>query len=110
MRAVAFVQNLSDELQANPGDVRRERTYLVHRAALADRATTALVDVESPKISEQDADDTARRLLDHDRIHGTGFGTVPATAIQWDGNPRGYVHQEHAILAINENLQDRIVP
>ncbi|MER6432157.1 hypothetical protein ABT272_31215 [Streptomyces sp900105245] len=64
---------------AHPGDRRRERTYLVHRAALADRSVPALAELEHPRISVQDAENTARRLLEHDRAHATGRGPVPAT-------------------------------
>ncbi|MEU5900245.1 hypothetical protein [Streptomyces venezuelae] len=78
LRATAALQRLDDELTIHPGDRQRERHYLVHRAALADRAMSTLAEVEDPVTSEQDAQNTARRLLEHDRTHGTGRGPVPA--------------------------------
>ncbi|MEU0074075.1 hypothetical protein ABZ027_31740 [Streptomyces sp. NPDC006332] len=103
LRATAAVERLDDELTVHPGDRQRERAYLVHRAALADRAAPALAEVEDPAISEQDAEDTAGRLLQHDRTHGTGRGPVPAADARWDADPRGYARQEHA-AAVRDDL------
>ncbi|MET9777645.1 hypothetical protein ABZ023_25870 [Streptomyces sp. NPDC006367] len=106
LRATAAVQRLDDELTVHPGDRQRERTYLVHRAALADRAVPALAEVEDPATSEQDAEDTARRLLEHDRAHGTGRGPVPAADPRWDTDARGYARQEHAAAVLDEHDQE----
>jgi isoaspartyl peptidase/L-asparaginase-like protein (Ntn-hydrolase superfamily) len=103
LRAAAVVQHLDDDLTVHPGDRQRERTYLVHRAALADRAVPALAEVEAPQASEQDAQDTARRLLEHDRAHGTGRGPVPAADARWDTDARGYARQEHAAAVLDEH-------
>ncbi|MFE7268203.1 hypothetical protein ACFU9B_40400 [Streptomyces sp. NPDC057592] len=102
LRVTAVVQLLDDELTVHPGDRQRERTYLVHRAALADRAVPALAEVEAPATSEQDAEDAARRLLRHDRAHGTGRGPVPADDTRWDTDARGYARQEHAAAAVRD--------
>ncbi|MFD3907838.1 hypothetical protein ACFXOL_10985 [Streptomyces californicus] len=107
LRATAAVQRLDDDLTVHPGDRRRERTYLVHRAALADRAVPVLADVEEPGASEQDAEDTARRLLQHDRAHGTGRGAVPAAETRWDHDARGYARQEHAAAVLDEHDQEQ---
>ncbi|MFJ2922874.1 hypothetical protein [Streptomyces sp. NPDC087307] len=107
LRVAAAVQRLSDELTVHPGDRQRERTYLVHRAALADRAVPDLAEVEDPATSEQDAEDTARRLLEHDRTHGTGCGPVLAADRRWDTDPRGYACQEHAAAVLDEHDQDQ---
>ncbi|MEU0032046.1 hypothetical protein [Streptomyces sp. NPDC006335] len=107
LRATAAVQRLDDELTVHPGDRRREREYLVHRASLADRAVPALAEVEDQATSEQDAEDTARRLLDHDRAHGTGRGPVPATDTRWDTDARGYARQEHAAAVLDQHHQER---
>ncbi|MEU5610560.1 hypothetical protein AB0H03_17800 [Streptomyces sparsogenes] len=106
LRATAAVERLDHELAVHPGDRQRERTYLVHRAALADRAVPALAAVEDPAASEQDAEDTARRLLEHDRAHGTGHGPVPATDTRWDADARGYARQEHAAAVLDEHDQE----
>jgi hypothetical protein len=106
LRATAAVQRLDDELTVHPGDRRRERAYLVHRAVLADRAVPALAEVEDPAVSEQDAEDTARRLLMHDRTHGTGRGAVPPTDPRWDTDARGYARQEHAVAVLDEYDQE----
>ena len=106
LRATAAVQHLDDELTVHPGDRQRERTYLVHRAALADRAVPALAYIEDPATSEQDAEDTAHRLLEHDRAHGTGHGNVPAADSRWDTDARGYVRQEHAAAVRDEYDQE----
>ncbi|MEW2493930.1 hypothetical protein AB0942_10325 [Streptomyces nodosus] len=106
LRATAAVQRLDDELTVHPGDRQRERTYLVHRAALADRAVPALAEVEDSTISEQDAEDTARRLLEHDRAHGTGRGPMPAADAHWDTNVRGYARQEHAAAVLDEHARE----
>ncbi|MEV6456590.1 MULTISPECIES: hypothetical protein [Streptomyces] len=103
LRATAAVQRLDNELTIHPGDRLRERTYLVHRAALADRSVPALADDEA---SEQDAEDTARRLLEHDRTHGTGHGTAPAADPRWDTDARGYARQEHAAAVRDEHDQE----
>ncbi|MEV6133709.1 hypothetical protein AB0M05_44080 [Streptomyces violaceusniger] len=79
-------------------DARLQRSYLVRRAAFADRAATALRDVTS----ELDAEDAARRLLDHDRAHGTDRGAVPAAERRWDIDPCAYAHQEHAVAVRDE--------
>ncbi len=107
LRATAAVQRLDDELTVHPGDRRREREYLVHRAALADRAVPALAEVEDPTTSEQDAEDTARRLLEHDRTHGTGRGPVPATDARWDTDARGYARKEHAAAVLDTHDQEQ---
>ncbi|MFG3207940.1 hypothetical protein [Streptomyces sp. NPDC048192] len=106
LRATAGVERLDVERAVHPGDQQRERTYLVHRAALADRAVPALAEVEDPATSEQDAEDTARRLLQHDRAHGTGRGPVPAADARWDTDPRGYARQEHAAAVRDEHGQE----
>ncbi|MFF0142696.1 hypothetical protein ACFYRN_40465 [Streptomyces sp. NPDC005227] len=106
LRATAAVQRLDTELTVHPGDQQRERTYLVHRAALADRAVPALADVEDPEASEQDAEDTARRLLEHDRAHRTGHGPVPAADARWNTDARGYARQEHAAAVRDEHDQE----
>ncbi|GGN47692.1 hypothetical protein [Streptomyces fuscichromogenes] len=106
LRATVAVQRLDDELTVSPGDPQRERAYRVHRAALADRAVPVLAEVEDPAISEQDAEDTARRLLRHDRAHGTGRGPVPADDPRWDTDPRGYARQEHAAAVLDEHDQE----
>ncbi|MCX4886027.1 hypothetical protein [Streptomyces sp. NBC_00847] len=106
LRATGAVERLHDDLTAHPGDRQRERTYLVHRAALADRAVPALAEVEAPSTSEQDAEDTARRLLQYDRTHGTGRGPVPATDTRWDTDARGYARQEHATAVRDEHDQE----
>ena len=106
LRATAAVQRLDDELTVHPRDRQRERTYLVHRAALADRAVPALAEAEDPAISEQDAEETARRLLEHDRAHGTGRGPVPASDARWDTDARGYARQEHAVVVRDEHDQE----
>lgn len=87
--ATVAVHRLEVETTVHPEDRQRERVYLVHRAALADRAVPALAELEHPRISLQDAEDTARRLLEHDRAHATGRGPVPATDARWDTDPRG---------------------
>ncbi|WP_332011199.1 hypothetical protein [Streptomyces anulatus] len=108
LRAAAAVQRLDYELTIHPGDRLRERTYLVHRAALADRTVPvpALADVENPEASEQDAEGTARRLLEHDRTHGTGHGPVPAADPRWNTDARGYARQEHAAAVRDEHDQE----
>ncbi|MFE5407180.1 hypothetical protein ACFQ9Z_39140 [Streptomyces sp. NPDC056580] len=103
--ATVAVHHLEVEVTAHPGDRQRERTYLVHRAALADRAVPALTDLEPPRISVQDAEYTARRLLEHDRAHATGRGPVPATDTRWDTDPRIYTRQEHAAAVLNDHQQ-----
>ncbi|GAB3117783.1 hypothetical protein GCM10027160_28820 [Streptomyces calidiresistens] len=108
LRAAAVVQRLDDELTVHPGDRQRERTYLVHRAALADRLVPVLAEVEGAATSEQDAEDTARRLLEHDRAHGAGRGPVPAADVRWDTDARGYVRQEHAAAALDEHDQEHV--
>ncbi|MGW1043685.1 hypothetical protein [Streptomyces sp. NPDC002547] len=107
LRATAAVQRLDTDLTVHPGDRQRERTYLVHRAALADRVVPALAEVEDPGTSEQDAEDTARRLLEHDRAHGTGRGPVPAAEPRWDTDARGYARQEHAAAVLDEHDQEQ---
>lgn len=107
LRATAAVQRLDANLTVHPGDRQRERTYLVHRAALADRAGPALAEVEDPAASEQDAEDTARRLLEHDRAHGTARGPVPAADARWDTDARGYARQEHAAAVLDEHDQEQ---
>ncbi|MDX3232557.1 hypothetical protein [Streptomyces sp. ME19-01-6] len=102
LRETAAVERLDIERTVRPGDQRRHRAYLVHRAALADRAEPALADVEPTETSQQDAEATARQLLDHDRAHGTSRGPVPA-APWWDDNLRGYAHQEHAVVVRDEH-------
>lgn len=99
LRATAAVQRLDDELTVSPGDPQRERAYRVHRAALAEG--------EDPATREQDAEDTARRLLQHDRTHGTGRGPVPADDPRWDTDPRGYARQEHAAAVRDEHDQEQ---
>ncbi|MFJ8957350.1 hypothetical protein ACIRO1_45395 [Streptomyces sp. NPDC102381] len=106
LRATDAVQRLDDELTVHPGDRQRERTYLVHRAALADRAVPALAEVEDPATSEQDAEATARRLLEHDRAHSTGRGPVPAADVRWDADVRGYARQEHAAAVRDEHDEE----
>lgn len=106
LRATAVVQRLDEELTVHPGDRQRERTYLVHRAALADRAVPVLAEGEDPATSEQDAKDTAHRLLEHDRTHGTGRGPVPAADSRWDTDARGYARQEHAAAVLDEHDQE----
>ncbi|MGW3491891.1 hypothetical protein [Streptomyces sp. NRRL F-5630] len=103
LRATAAVQRLSDDATLHPGDRQRERTYLVHRAAVADRALPVLDGVEETAANEQDAEDTARRLLEHDRAHGTDRGPVPAAETRWDTDARGYTRQEHAALLLDEH-------
>jgi hypothetical protein len=107
LRATAGVERLDVERTVHPGDQQRERTYLVHRAALADRAVPTLTEVEDPTTSEQDAEDTARRLLQHDRAHGTGQRPVPAADARWDTDPRGYARQEHAAAVRDEHEQEQ---
>ncbi|WP_438297803.1 hypothetical protein [Streptomyces sp. HUAS TT7] len=107
LRATAAVQRLSDDVTVHPGDRQRERTYLVHRAALADRAVPVLDGVEETADSEQDAEDTARRLLEHDRAHGAGRGPVPAAETRWDADARGYARQEHAAVVLDEHDQEQ---
>ncbi|MFI9031130.1 hypothetical protein [Streptomyces sp. NPDC053560] len=108
LRATAAVQRLDDDLTVHPGDRQRERTYLVHRAALADRAVPALAEVEDPATSERDAAETAHRLLAYDRAHGTGCGSVPASDARWDADPRGYARQEHAAAVRAEHDQKHV--
>ncbi|MFC9282288.1 hypothetical protein [Streptomyces collinus] len=103
--ATVVVHRLEVEAAAHPGDRQRERAYLVHRAALADRSVAALADLEPPSISVQDAEDTARRLLEHDRAHGTGRGPVLAADARWDSDPRGYTRQEHAAVVLDDHPQ-----
>ncbi|WP_274036700.1 hypothetical protein [Streptomyces sp. MMBL 11-1] len=107
LRATAAVERLDVELTVHPGDRQRERTYLVHRAALADRAAPVLAEVEDPAVSEEDAEGTARRLLEHDRVHGTGHGPVPADDARWESDARGYVRQEHAAAVLDEHDQEQ---
>ncbi|MFF4607759.1 hypothetical protein ACFY12_34100 [Streptomyces sp. NPDC001339] len=107
LRATAAVEGLDIERTVHPDDQVRQRAYLVHRAALADRAVSALAEVEPAEESEQDAEATARRLLEHDRAHGTGRGPVPAADSRWDADPRGYVHQEHVGALRDEHDQEQ---
>ncbi|MFJ2406675.1 hypothetical protein ACIOUE_35850 [Streptomyces xanthochromogenes] len=106
LRVAAAVQRLSDELTIHPGDRQRERTYLVHRAALADRAVPALAAVQDPATSEQDTEETARRLLEYDRTHDTSRSSVPAADLRWDTDARGYARQEHAAAVLDEHEQE----
>ncbi|EGX61137.1 hypothetical protein [Streptomyces sp. P17] len=87
-------------------DAQLQRQYLVRRAALADRADSLQRATGFAITSEVDADLAARHLLDWDREHHTGQGTVPAAAARWDADPRGYVHQEHASLCRDDQLDD----
>lgn len=103
LRANDTVERLDTERALHPGDQQRERTYLLHRAAVADRAVPTLQHVEPTDVSEQDAEATAHRLLEYDRTHDTGHGPVPATDARWDQHPRGYVHQEHAAAVRDEH-------
>ncbi|MFF8401726.1 hypothetical protein ACF06P_08845 [Streptomyces sp. NPDC015684] len=103
--ATVAVHRLEVETTVHPEDRQRERLYWVHRAALADRSVPALAELEHPRVSVQDAEDTARRLLEHDRAHATGRGPVPATDARWDTDPRGYTRQEHAALVLNDYNQ-----
>ncbi|MEV5348933.1 hypothetical protein [Streptomyces achromogenes] len=107
LRASADVEYLGDERAVHPGDPRRERRYLVYRAALADRAAPLLAETDQGR-SGQDAEDTARRLLEHDRAHGTGSGPVPAADARWDSDARGYARQEHAAAVRDEHDQEHV--
>ncbi|MGW4517960.1 hypothetical protein ACWEO4_39815 [Streptomyces sp. NPDC004393] len=60
-----------------------------------------VAEVENAVPSEQDAEDTARRLLRHDRAHGTGRGPVPAADARWDQDVR-HARQEHAAAVRDE--------
>ncbi|WP_431776317.1 hypothetical protein [Streptomyces cucumeris] len=106
LRAAAVVERLEIERTVHPGDEDRQRAYLVCRAALADRAVPALAEYEAPETSEHDAESTARCLLAHDRIHGTGRGPVLPADLRWETDPRGYVHQEHAVHVLTEHDQE----
>ncbi|WP_211180470.1 hypothetical protein [Streptomyces sp. RLA2-12] len=113
LRAYVTVERLKDELAAQehlqdqrPVDETLRRTYLLQRAALADRGDGFLDDVEPAEVTAQDAEDTARRFLDHDRARATGQGPVPAAAARWDADPRGYVRQEHAV-AVRQEHEDQ---
>lgn len=103
LRAAGTLQALEVERTSHPEDLQRARTYLLHRAALTDRTAPAFAEVEDPFTSAQDAEDTARRLLEHDRAHGTSRGPVPAADTRWDTDLRGYARQEHAVIVLDEN-------
>lgn len=51
---------------------------------------------------EVDAGLAALGLLQWDREHGTGRGPVPAADPRWDTDPLRYVHQEHALLVLDD--------
>jgi hypothetical protein len=70
----------------------RLREYLLARADIALRYLD-LLDQRDYR-AEQDADDTSRRLLDHDRTHTSHQGPVHAHDARWDADPRGYTRQE----------------
>ncbi|WP_328373644.1 hypothetical protein OG800_50675 (plasmid) [Streptomyces sp. NBC_00445] len=105
------VQQLSDQLTRQTVhngvvDEPLQRSYLVRRAVLADRADSLQKDTTFAINSEVDADLAARHLLDWDREHDTSRGLVPAADPCWDTHPRHYVHQEHAVLAHNNQRGD----
>ncbi|WP_330351649.1 hypothetical protein [Streptomyces sp. NBC_00582] len=80
-----------------------QRRYLLRRAALADRADPLQRETGFAAAGEVDADLAALGLLEWDRGHGTGRGPVAAADGRWDADPRGYLHQEHAVLVLDED-------
>lgn len=86
-------------------DDQSQRRYLVLRAALADRASS--VNESNIAItSEVDAALAAFSLVQWDREHGSGRGPVAAAEPQWDTTPLRYVHQEHAVLVLDEQDEE----
>ncbi|WP_017238148.1 hypothetical protein [Streptomyces sp. SS] len=71
-----------------------ERTYLLRRAALADRLSIEYPDVED---FLTDAVRLAHELAAYDRDHGTGQGPIGPDAIEWDPSHRPYVRQEYEV-------------
>ncbi|GAA4027225.1 hypothetical protein [Streptomyces plumbiresistens] len=84
-----------------------QRRYLVRRAALADRADSLQRETGFAATGEVDAGLAALGLLEWDREHGTGCGPLPAADGRWDADPRGYLHQEHAMLVLDDQDQDQ---
>lgn len=83
-------------------DKHAQRRYLVLRAALADRAMSLDQKTGLTSAREVDAGLAALGLLQWDREHSTGRGPVAAADPRWDTDPRLYVHQEHALLVLDD--------
>ncbi|WP_216590254.1 hypothetical protein [Streptomyces brasiliscabiei] len=106
------VEQLSNELtrgaiRDGAVDGPSQRRYLVRRAALADRADSLQRATDFAAAGEVDADLAALSLLEWDREHGTGCGPLPAADGRWDADPRGYLHQEHAMFVVDEQDRER---
>ncbi|MFI0742419.1 hypothetical protein ACH4PU_30735 [Streptomyces sp. NPDC021100] len=99
--AVERLQILSGDSEASTA-LRRE--YLLRHAAAADRCAQTLHD----GASRDQAVEAALRLLAFDRAEGTGRGRPASDDPRWEGVPRAYVHQEHAIAALEGRLTTAI--
>ena len=102
MRETMTVRRLADELResdrAGTTTPDREREYRLRRAAV-DQRHLALYPNDADGIAE--AQRSAVMLRDHDAVHASHRGLIPATAPQWvslDG-AANYVRQEVAAAA-----------
>lgn len=88
-------------------DGQSQRRCLLRRAALADRTVSLDRETGPAAAGEVDAGLTALALLQWDREHGTGRGPAAATDPRWDTDPQRYVHQEHALLVLDDQEPPR---
>ncbi|MET9183281.1 hypothetical protein ABZX88_34480 [Kitasatospora aureofaciens] len=82
---------LEHELHAGPRVPRTMRPLALRKAAWLDRA--ALADPDNPRTAAE-AEKAAEQLRAHDHVFGGRLGHLPPRAVDWTGNPRGYVRQE----------------